>query len=108
MLIIRGVNVFPSQIEQALLRVEGTAPHYLIEIDRPGTLDEIKIKVEMNKEVFSDNIQHLHKLQKQLEHEIFSIANIHVAVELVKPQTLERFTGKAKRVVDKRNLTSLL
>ncbi len=104
MLIIRGVNVFPSQIEQALLRVEGTAPHYLIEVDRPGTLDEVKVKVEMRKEVFTDSIQHLHELQKKIEHEIFTNANIRVEVELVKPQTLERFTGKAKRVIDRRKI----
>ena len=102
MLIIRGVNVFPSQIEEALLRVEGTAPHYMIEIDRPGTLDEVAVQVEMSSETFSDKMSQMHALRERIEREIASIAGIRAKVELIAPQTLERFMGKAKRVVDRR------
>ncbi len=102
MLIIRGVNVFPSQIEEALLRVEGAAPHYLIEVDRPGNLDEITVRVEMRPEKFTDSFAALEKLRRNLAHEIYSITGIHANVELVKPQTLERSTGKARRVYDRR------
>lgn len=102
MLIIRGVNVFPSQIEEALLRVEGTAPHYLIEIDRPGTLDELTVKVEIRPQDFSDQMREMQALREKIDREIQHITGIRANVELVKPQSLERFTGKAKRVVDHR------
>jgi len=102
MLIIRGVNVFPSQIEEALLQVEGTAPYYLIEIDRPRTLDEITVKVEVRPEDFSDKMSVMQALRDRIERKIHGITNIHVAVELVPPQTLERSAGKAKRVIDRR------
>lgn len=102
MLIIRGVNVFPSQIEEALLRVDGTAPHYLIEIDRPGTLDEIVVKVEMRPQQFSDRMRQMQNLREKIEHAIFSITGIHAKVELVEHQSLERFSGKAVRVIDHR------
>jgi phenylacetate-CoA ligase len=102
MLIIRGVNLFPSQIEEALLRVEGTAPHYLIEVDRPGTLDEITVKVEIRPQDFSDRMDRMQALHDRIDREIHSITGLRVKVVLVEPQTLERFTGKAKRVVDNR------
>ncbi|MCX5684698.1 MAG: phenylacetate--CoA ligase [Planctomycetota bacterium] len=102
MLIIRGVNVFPSQIEEALLRVEGTAPHYLIEVDRPGALDEVTVKVEMRTQDFSDKMTEMQTLRERIDHQIQSITGIRVNVELVTPQTLERSAGKAKRVIDKR------
>jgi phenylacetate-CoA ligase len=104
MLIIRGVNVFPSQIEEALLRVEGTAPHYLIEVDRPGSLDELTVRVEMREAEFSDKIGQLQALREKIDRAIQSITGIRATVELVKPQTLERSVGKAKRVLDKRRL----
>jgi phenylacetate-CoA ligase len=102
MLIIRGVNVFPSQIEEALLRVEGTAPHYLIEVSRPGTLDEIAVKVEVRPQDFSDKIRDMQTLRERIGHAIQVITGIHMKIELVDPQTLERSAGKAKRVVDHR------
>lgn len=102
MLIIRGVNVFPSQIEQALLRVEGTAPHYLIEVSRPATLDEVAVKVEVQREFFSDRMDQMQELHGRICKEIHTVAGIRAKVELVEPKTLERFTGKAKRVVDNR------
>jgi phenylacetate-CoA ligase len=102
MLIIRGVNVFPSQIEEALLRVEGTAPHYLIEIDRPGTMDEAVVRVEMRPQDFSDKMRQMQALCDRIDREIHSITGIRMKIELVAPQTLERSMGKAVRVLDHR------
>ena len=102
MLIIRGVNVFPSQIEEALLRVEGTTPHYMIEVDRPGTLDQLTVKVEVLPELLSDRMDRMQRLKDRIGKEILTVAGIRANVELATPRTLERFTGKAKRVVDKR------
>ena len=102
MLIIRGVNVFPSQIEEALLRVEGTTPHYLIEVDRPGTMDEVTVRVEIRPQDFSDKMSQLQELHDRIDREIQSITGIRANVELAEPQTLERSMGKAKRVIDHR------
>lgn len=102
MLIIRGVNVFPSQIEEALMRVEGTAPHYLIEVDRPGTLDQVTVSVEVRPEQFSDRMREMQQLRNNLDREIQSITGLRAKVLLVEPQTLERTAGKARRVIDHR------
>lgn len=104
MLIIRGVNVFPSQIEEALLRVEGTAPHYLIEVSRPGNLDMVTVKVEISQEFFSDQMSEMQKLKDKIDRQIQTICSIHATVELVAPNTIERSVGKAVRVVDYRKL----
>ncbi len=103
MLIIRGVNVFPSQIEEALLRVEETAPHYQIDVSRPGNLDEVIVRVEVRPQDFSDEMRQMQALRERIDREIHAVAGIRVRVELVAPKTLERFMGKAKRVVDRRN-----
>ena len=105
MLIIRGVNVFPSQVEEALLRIEGTAPHYLIEIDRPGALDEVTVYVEVRPQDFSDQMRQMQALHDRIDREIQSVTGIRMNVQLVEPQTLERFVGKAKRVLDHRAQT---
>ncbi len=102
MLIIRGVNVFPSQVEEALLRVEGTAPHYQIVIDRPGALDQVTVRVEVRPESFSDEMRRMQALRDRIDREIQSVTGIRMNVELVSPETLERFAGKASRVVDNR------
>jgi phenylacetate-CoA ligase len=102
MLIIRGVNVFPSQIEEALLRVEGTAPQYMIEVSRPGAMDEVTVRVEMRSQDFSDKMSQIQNLRDRIQAMIQRVAGISVGVELVEPQTLERSAGKAKRVVDNR------
>ncbi len=104
MLIIRGVNVFPSQIEEALLRVEGTTPHYLIEVSRPGTLDEVHVKVEIHPEIFSDRMDRMQAVCERISREIQTVAGIRAHVDLVEPRSIERFVGKARRVLDKRNL----
>ncbi len=102
MLIIRGVNVFPSQIEEALLRVEGTAPHYEIEINRPAALDEVTVRVEIRPQDLSDEMRQMQALKQRIDHEIHRVANIRANVELVSPQTLHRSMGKAQRVIDHR------
>jgi phenylacetate-CoA ligase len=104
MLIIRGVNVFPSQIEEALLQIEGVAPHYLIEVSRPGALDHVTVKVEVRPENFSDKMSEMQALHDAIDRKVQSVAGIHAQIELVAPQSLERSMGKAKRVVDLRGL----
>lgn len=102
MLIIRGVNVFPSQIEEALLRVEGTAPHYLIEVDRPGVLDQATIHVEVRPQDFKDTMREMQELRDAIDRSVQAVTGIRFTIDLVEPQTLERFMGKAKRVIDHR------
>jgi phenylacetate-CoA ligase len=102
MMIIRGVNVFPSQVEEALLRVEGTAPHYLIELSRPGTLDEAVVKIEVRPGDFSDEMRQLQALCDRIDREIHSVTGIRMRVELVAPGSIERSVGKARRVIDRR------
>jgi phenylacetate-CoA ligase len=102
MLILRGVNVFPSQIEEALLQVDGAAPHYLIEIDRPARLDEVTVHVEVNPQNFSDSMSEMQSLREEIDRKLYDVTGIRARVELVRPQSLERFTGKAVRVVDHR------
>ena len=104
MMIIRGVNVFPSQIEEALLRIEGTLPHYQIVLTRVKDLDEMEVQIEVTKEIFSDRISAMQELQKKLTHSITSITGIRPKISLVEPQTIQRSQGKAKRVIDKRTL----
>lgn len=105
MLIIRGVNVFPSQIEQALIEIEGTDPHYLIVVDRgPTHLDEVELQVEVKKEFFSDETKGLEGLRNKIEAVMKSKLMIGVKVKLVEPKTIERSMGKSKRVIDKRKL----
>jgi phenylacetate-CoA ligase len=102
MLIIRGANIFPSQVEEALLRVEGTAPQYVIEISRPGTLDEVTVKVEIRPQDFSDKMTEMQALRDRIAKTIQNVTGVHMHVELVEPQTLERSAGKARRVIDNR------
>jgi len=108
MLILRGVNVFPSQVEEALLRIEGTAPHYLIEVDRPGTLDEVTVHVEIRPQDFSDKMAQMQQLRDRIDREIQSVTGIRMKVNLVEPQSLERSVGKAKRVIDHRREKGLI
>lgn len=103
MMIIRGVNVFPSQIEEALLRIEGTAPHYLIELHRPKNLDMAIVKIEMRPEDFTDQMSKLQQLKDRTDREIHTVTGIRFQVELVAPNSLERSLGKAVRVKDFRD-----
>ena len=105
MLIIRGVNVFPSQIEEVLMRIEETEPHYQIVVDRSAShLDEIEIWVEVEQSIFSDETKKLESLQDRISEEIRSELGIGARVKLVEPKSIERSLGKAKRVIDKRQL----
>ncbi|MCX7919644.1 MAG: phenylacetate--CoA ligase [bacterium] len=104
MLKIRGVIVFPSQIEKALLEIKGVEPHYQIIITRPHNLDELEIQVEATKSLFSDEIKHLEEVRNRIEQHIEDSIGIRVKVTLVEPKTLPRSEGKAKRVIDKRQL----
>jgi len=104
MLIIRGVNVFPSQIESVLLEIEGTEPHYQILVDRKGALDDIELMVEVHEEVFSDEVRVLEGLSNRIQQRIRSALGIGAKITLVEPNTIERSMGKAKRVIDKRTL----
>lgn len=105
MLIIRGVNVFPSQVEEILLGIEGVEPHYQIVVDRKGQLDSIEVHVEVNAAIFSDEISRLEHLSKAISSEIKTALGIQVAVKLVEPKSIARSEGKAKRVIDNRDLT---
>ena len=104
MLIIRGVNVFPSQIESVLLEISETAPHYLITVEREGNLDILNVMVEVQEQFFSDEIRKLEALRKKITQKIQNTLGISVNVKLVEPKTIERTAGKAKRVIDNRKL----
>jgi phenylacetate-CoA ligase len=104
MLIIRGVNVFPSQIEGVLLQVPEVAPHYIIYVDRVKNLDLLEVHIEVSEKMFSDEIKQLERVEKKLKGEIESVLGIVVDIKLVEPKTIERSEGKAKRVIDRRKL----
>jgi len=106
MLIVRGVNVFPSQIESVLLDVEGVEPHYLIVVDRQHEFksDELEIWIEVSDDVFSDEMQKMERLEQRLRAEMDSVLGISARVKLVEPRTIARTEGKAKRVVDRSEL----
>jgi phenylacetate-CoA ligase len=104
MLIIRGVNVFPSQIEEALLAIEGAAPHYQIVLERPKTMDEVRVRVEIVPEIFSDKMTEMAQIQRRIAHAVYQVTGLNMEIELLPPLTLERFEGKARRVVDNRNI----
>jgi phenylacetate-CoA ligase len=104
MLIIRGVNVFPQQIETVLFEIEGVAPHYQIVIDRKGALDETTVNVEVSESIFFDEMKKQTELKETIKKRLASELGISVEVKLVEKKTLERFEGKAKRVIDNRKL----
>jgi len=104
MLIIRGVNVFPSQVESVLLEFGEAEPHYLLVVDRKGDLDDLEIWVELSEKMFSDEIKHLEKLEVRIRHKILSVLNINIKIKFVEPRTIPRSEGKAKRVMDRRDL----
>jgi phenylacetate-CoA ligase len=104
MFIIRGINVFPSQVEAALLDAEGTLPHYLIILSRTRGLDEMEVQVEVTPEVFSDKIGALEELNRKLVHSLERTIGLRVHVRLVGPQTIARSEGKAKRLIDRRGM----
>ncbi len=102
MLIIRGVNVFPSQIEAVLMDMGGIAPHYQMIVEREGTLDTLTVLVELNEQTFTDEVRKLEEIRKKIRAAIESMLGIAVEVRLVEPKSIQRFEGKAVRVIDKR------
>ena len=102
MLVIRGVNVFPSQIESVLVNVEGVAPHYMLIVDRVNSSDTLEVQVEMTDEMFSDTVSHIEQVRKTITDRIKSVVGIATNVKLVAPKSIPRSEGKAKRVIDNR------
>jgi phenylacetate-CoA ligase len=104
MLIIRGVNVFPSQVEHVLVGIDGVEPHYQIVVDRDGNLDTMQVQVEVSEGVFSDEIRVLENLTKHIQKEIKDLLGVTCRVKLVEPKTIQRSEGKAQRVIDRRKI----
>jgi len=102
MLIIRGVNVYPQQIEEALLSIEGVAPHYQIEVSRVGALDELEVLVEITEGIFFDEMQKQQAMKEKIERKLETSLAVHAKVRLVEPGSTPRSEGKAVRVIDRR------
>jgi phenylacetate-CoA ligase len=102
MLIIRGVNVFPSQVEEAILSLGGFEPHYLLVVDSVGSLDQLEVQVEVNETSFFDGVRELEGLQERLHQRVAEILGISARIRLVEPKSIPRSEGKAVRVIDKR------
>ncbi|WP_419779113.1 phenylacetate--CoA ligase family protein [Maridesulfovibrio sp.] len=103
MLIIRGVNVFPSQIESILIETEGISPHYQLVVERDGNLDILTVKVEISGASFSDEIKNLQRLERKIQKTIKEFLGVTARVKLVEPKSIERSVGKAQRILDLRN-----
>jgi phenylacetate-CoA ligase len=104
MLIIRGVNVFPSQVETVLMQIPGLSPHYQLVVDRVESLDVLEVQVEVSPEVFSDEIKRLEELEKKIRDEVQSYLGVSVKIRLMEPRSIQRSEGKAVRVIDKRKI----
>ncbi len=104
MLIIRGVNVFPSQVESVLLEMEEASPHYQLVVSREHNLDTLEIKVELNEKYWSDEIKVLEGLKKLISHKIANVLGLTATIRLVEPRSIQRSEGKAVRVIDNRKL----
>ena len=104
MMIIRGVNVYPSQIESALMRIQGLSPHYQIVVTREAGLDQMEIRIEVTPEMLGDRIRELESMQKNIAHAVFSTVGINAKITLAEPKSIARSEGKAKRVIDNRGI----
>jgi phenylacetate-CoA ligase len=104
MLIIRGVNVFPSQIESVIMEFDGIEPHYQLVVEREGRLDNLSVMVEVNERIFSDEVKNLQAMERNLEKNIKEILGVAAKVRLVEPKSIQRTEGKAVRVIDKREI----
>jgi len=102
MLIIRGVNVFPSQIESVLVQSEGLTPNYMLVVTKNGYMDELEVQVEVTEEIFTDRFKELEALEKRIVHRLYTVLGLNAKVRLVAPNSLKRFEGKAQRVKDLR------
>jgi phenylacetate-CoA ligase len=104
MLIIRGVNVFPSQVESVLLEIPEAKPHYMLVVDRQGAMDTLEIQVEVDEKYFSDEIVEFNNIRSKIKHKVESVLGISVIISLVEHKTIKRSEGKAQRVIDKRKI----
>lgn len=104
MLIIRGVNVFPSQVEHVLMGIEGVEPHYQIIVEREGSMDTMSVEVEVSDSVFSDEVKKLEQLTQRITRDIKDILGVTCRVKLVNPRSIQRSEGKAQRVIDNRKI----
>jgi len=104
MLIIRGINVFPSQIESVLMNIEGVEPHYLLIVDRKENMDTLEVHVEVHEKIFSDEVKNLQFIGRKIEKDIKDLLGVTAAVKLVEPKSIQRSEGKAQRVIDKRKI----
>ena len=104
MLIIRGVNVFPSQVEAALVEVEEVTPHYMMIVDRVNNLDTLEVQVEVDSRYYTDEIRGIERLTKKISHVIMQALGLNAKITIVQPNTLKRSEGKAVHVIDKRKL----
>ena len=104
MLIIRGVNVFPSQIESVIMEFDGIEPHYQLVVEREGRLDTLSVMVEVNERIFSDEVKNLQAMEQSLEKNIKELLGVAAKVRLVEPKSIQRTEGKAVRVIDKRKI----
>ena len=104
MIVVRGVNVFPTQIESVLVGMEGVAPHYMLVVDRVNSADVLEVQVEMTEDMVSDTVSHIQQIEHTIHERIKSVVGISAGVKLVTPKSIPRSEGKAKRVIDKRKL----
>jgi len=104
MLIIRGVNVFPSQIESVLVGINGVAPHYVLVVDRVDFADTLEVRVELTEDMFSDTVAHIEAVKRQIAEQIKSVVGIKATITLVPPKSIPRSEGKAKRIIDNRKI----
>ena len=104
MLVIRGVNVFPSQIESVLVGIQGVAPHYVLVVDRVNSTDMLEVQVELTEDMFSDTVSHIETLKNLITNQIKSVVGVQTKVRLVPPRSIPRSEGKAKRVIDNRKI----
>lgn len=104
MLIIRGVNVFPSQVETVLTDIKGVSPHFLMVVDRVDAIDTLEIQVEVTEQMLGDTISEMQALTKRIHEQVQSVLGLSASIKLVEPKTIPRFEGKARRVTDKRKL----
>jgi len=102
MLIIRGVNVFPSQIESVLMAREDVAPHYVLIVDRKDRMDTLEVEIEVDEAVFSDAVKDLQKIGQEIEKDVKDLLGVSCKVSLAEPKTIQRSEGKAQRVIDRR------
>jgi phenylacetate-CoA ligase len=104
MLIVRGVNVFPSQIESVIMDTDGIEPHYQLVVEREGRMDNLTVMVEVNERIFSDEVKELQNMERRLEQNIKELLGVSAKVKLVEPKSIQRSEGKAVRVIDKRKI----